>query len=64
MYNPFGSSMASSPIVEMPPSPAPSTLMYIEFPDDEVDKTRFIDAHNIVEVSTDFFFLNEPFSSL
>lgn len=43
-----------SPIVEMPPSPAPNTLMYVEFPDDEVDDVKIIDVHNIVEVRTDF----------
>lgn len=43
-----------SPIVEMPPSPAPNTLMYVEFPDDEVDDVKIIDVHSIVEVRTDF----------
>lgn len=31
----------SSPIVEMPPSPAPSHMMFIEFPDDDIDEVRF-----------------------
>lgn len=51
------SSMPSSPIVEMPPSPAPSTLMCVEFPDDEVDEIRIIGVNNIVEVRIDSIFL-------
>lgn len=53
-YKPLHSTMSSSPIVEMPPSPAPSTLMHVEFPDDEVDKSQICDAHYIVEVSIFF----------
>ncbi|XP_055324957.1 serine/threonine-protein kinase N isoform X2 [Sitodiplosis mosellana] len=48
-----------SPIVEMPPSPAPNTLMsYVEFPDDEVDDVKIIDVHNIVEIVQPFENLN------
>lgn len=57
-YESMHSSMPSSPIVEMPPSPAPSTLMYVEFPDDEVDvDVRIVDVHNIVEVRIDSILL-------
>lgn len=56
LSSPLHSVMTSSPIVEMPPSPAPSTLMYVEFPEDDFDKIK-IDTHNIVEVSTVSFFL-------
>lgn len=48
-------SMPNSPIVEMPPSPAPSNLMYIEFPDDEVDVIK-VTGQNIVEVRVDSIF--------
>lgn len=47
-------SILQSPIVEMPPSPATNTLMYVEFPDDEVDDNRIADVHNIVEVRIRF----------
>lgn len=43
-----------SPIVEMPPSPATNTLMYVEFPDDEVDDIKFINSHSVFEVRIDF----------
>lgn len=38
-YN--GTSIPPSPIVEMPPSPAPSQMMFIEYPDDDMDEVRF-----------------------
>lgn len=46
----------SSPIVEMPPSPAPTSMMYVEFPGDEIDDVNMI--QNIVEVriESNFFF--------
>lgn len=50
----YMSSTISSPIVEMPPSPATNTLMYVEFPDDEVDDIKLINSHNIFEVRIDF----------
>lgn len=43
-----------SPIVEMPPSPATNTLMYIEFPDDEVDDIKLINSHSVFEVRIEF----------
>lgn len=43
----------SSPIIEMPPSPAPSNLMYVEFPDEDVDDIKVIGVQNIVEVRFD-----------
>lgn len=49
-------SMPNSPIVEMPPSPAPSTLMYIEFPGEEVDESKIIGVQNIVEVRVESIF--------
>lgn len=48
------SSMPSSPIVEMPPSPAPSSMMYIEFPGDEIDEINIV--QNIVEVRVESIF--------
>lgn len=35
-------SIPPSPIVEMPPSPAPSQMMIIEFPDDDIAEVRFV----------------------
>lgn len=48
------SSMPSSPIVEMPPSPAPSSMMYVEFPGDEIDEVNIV--QNIVEVRIESIF--------
>lgn len=42
---------ANTGIVEMPPSPATSQVMYVEFPDDEVDDARTSNVPNFVEVS-------------
>lgn len=50
----FLSSMPASPIIEMPPSPAANQMMYVEFPDDEVDEVKGCDVHNIVEVRFEF----------
>lgn len=49
------SSMPSSPIVEMPPSPAPSSMMYVDFPADEIDEVNMV--QNIVEVRIESIFL-------
>lgn len=35
-----GPSMPVSPIVEMPPSPAPSEMMFVEFPEDDCVEVR------------------------
>lgn len=48
------SSMPSSPIVEMPPSPAPSSMMYVDFPADEIDEVNIV--QNIVEVRVESIF--------
>lgn len=45
-----GASVPPSPIVEMPPSPATSQMMYVEFPDDEVDDVKACDVHSFIEV--------------
>lgn len=39
-YGMNNGSIPPSPIVEMPPSPAPSQMMYIEFPDDDIVEVR------------------------
>lgn len=52
--------MPSSPIVEMPPSPAPSSMMYIEFPGDEIHELSIV--QNIVEVRVESIFLFFCFS--
>lgn len=53
-HSSFHLATMSSPIVEMPPSPATNTLMYVEFPDDEVDDIKLINSHSIFEVRIDF----------
>lgn len=52
-----------SPIVEMPPSPAANQMMYVEFPDDEVDDVRAHDGQSYVEVRFEYnFFIFYSFS--
>ncbi len=46
-------SMPVSPIVEMPPSPAPSEMMFVEYPDDDcvevrTDKFSFFLVKNLI----------------
>lgn len=53
----FLSSIPPSPIIEMPPSPAANQMMYIEYPDDEVDEVNACDVHTIVEVRFRFKFI-------
>lgn len=60
-YGMNNGSIPPSPIVEMPPSPAPSQMMYIEFPDDDIIEVSiwnycFCYFNNIGLINYFFFF--------
>lgn len=40
-------SMPSSPIVEMPPSPAPSVMMYVEYPEEVTDDVNIVEIQSV-----------------
>lgn len=40
-------SMPSSPIVEMPPSPAPNVMMFVEYPDERTDDVNIVEIQSV-----------------